>query len=177
MQGTPVRPNLPYRDASKRQLLTAVVKKFLPSPFLANRAAPISVSLAFWTTQLCKHSEYNSWGAGYLVALCISLPCSFRKCRMLSREIACAAWYDSTGYRTPTYRVQSEHSTTGPAKNRLSWRQMQGLLLSRSSTSNIKNSAIEKGMLNQVIALQPARVLPPNLLECHNHHLDMALML
>ena len=43
------------------------------------RIAPVSVSLAFGTHSCANAVNATIWGAGHLVALCVSLPCSFHK--------------------------------------------------------------------------------------------------
>ena len=44
------------------------------------RIPPISVSLAFGSDSFANTVNVTVWGAGHLVALCVSLPCSFPKC-------------------------------------------------------------------------------------------------
>ena len=62
---------------------------FLPSPFLVNRVAPISVSLAFGPHRCASkvNATVGGWPSGSTVHF-ISLPCSFPKRWILSREIS-----------------------------------------------------------------------------------------
>ena len=53
-------------------ILTKV--KFLPSPFLVNKAVPISVSLAFGPHSYASTVNATVRGSSHLVALCVSLP-------------------------------------------------------------------------------------------------------
>ena len=70
----------------------------------------------------CGNTVNATVGGGHLVTLGASLPCTFPKCRRLGREITgtiCEVFdWDLTGYRAPTYRVQSENSTCGQLHSR-----------------------------------------------------------
>ena len=102
---------------TSRHLFMTVKKKskFLPSPFLVNRAAPISVPLAFGP-QSCASAVnpiVGGWPSGSTVCFAPMLfPEVLNAKQGNSMYHFSSLWYDSTGYRTPTYRVQSEHSTT-----------------------------------------------------------------
>ena len=93
------------------------MSKFLPSPFLGHRVVPISISVAFGPRS-CASTVYvtvRGWSSSSTVCF---TPMLFPK--MLNakqRNSMCnflSLWYDSSGYRTLTYRVQREHSTIGP---------------------------------------------------------------
>ena len=64
--------------ALKRVAVSRVKDKLSP-PFLVNRVAPISVSLAFGPHS-CASTVDATVGVGHVVTLCVSLPCSFPKC-------------------------------------------------------------------------------------------------
>ena len=81
------------------------------------RIAPISVSLAF-RPRSCACTEMLHLGADHLVALCVSLPCSFPKRRTIRRKITGAifrslAWLDQVS-NPELCSIKSENSTTGP---------------------------------------------------------------
>ena len=89
--------------------------KLLPSLFLVNGAAPISILLASGPCS-CTDTVSYSWG--------ISPSYQSGSTPMLFTEVLNAKpensmhyysslWHDSIGYRTPTYRAQGKHSTTG----------------------------------------------------------------
>ena len=72
--------------------MTSKVKVKVPSlTILLNRAASISDSLSFGSYS-CASTVNAAVGVGHLVALCVSLPCSFPKCWMLNREIRCTVF-------------------------------------------------------------------------------------
>ena len=94
-------------------MLASNIVKLLPSPFLVNRAASISVPLPFGHTAMQAQCMLQS-GAGHLVALCfarIFFPKVLKAKQGNSISHASSFCYDSTGYRIPIYCVLSEHST------------------------------------------------------------------
>ena len=70
-------------------------------------------SIGLWVTQLRKHSEcYSGWPSGS--TMCFT-PMLFPKALNAKQGNGMyhflSLWYDSTGYQTLTYQVQSKHST------------------------------------------------------------------
>ena len=90
--------------------------KFFPSPFLVNRVAPISVSLAFGphSSSTTVNAATGGWPSCSTVCFTPMLFPEVLNARQgNSMHHFSSLWYDSTGYRTLTDRVQSQHSTTG----------------------------------------------------------------
>ena len=91
--------------------------KFLPSPCFVNRAAPISISLAFGphSCAITVNVTVGGWPSGSTVRFTPMLfPEMMNTKQGNSMYHFSSLWYDSTGYPTLINRVQSEHSNTGP---------------------------------------------------------------
>ena len=98
-------------------LCLSIKVKVLPSPFLVNRAASISVSFAFgpYSYASTVNATVGGWPSGCTVGFTPMLFPEVLNAKQGSSMCHFSGlWYDSTRYRTQTYRVQSEHSTTGP---------------------------------------------------------------
>ena len=82
-----------------------------------NRASPIAISLAFGPHSCAStvNATVGGWRTGNTVCFTPMLfPEVLNAKQGNSMYHFSSLWYDSTGHRTPTYRVQSDHSTTGP---------------------------------------------------------------
>ena len=100
-----------------------------------NRAAPTSTSLDFGPQSCAStaNATVGGWPSGSTVFF---TPMLFLEV-LNAKQGNCmynfsSLWYDTTGYRTPTYRVQSEHSTTGS--------RTRGMTLRKAN--NIKSSCV-----------------------------------
>ena len=92
--------------------------KFLPSRLLVNRAASISVSLAFGQRSYANtvNAKIRGWPYGSTVFFTAKfIPEVLNAKQGNSMYHFTSLWYDSMEYRTPTYRVHSEHYTPGTA--------------------------------------------------------------
>ena len=103
--------------STKLMLSQSQMSKFLPSPSLVNRVAPISVSLTCGPHS-CACTLNATVGGRPSGSTVRCTPILFPKVLNAKQGNSMYRYsslcYDSTGHRTPTYRVQSEHSTTGP---------------------------------------------------------------
>ena len=91
--------------------------KFLPSPFLVIRVAPISVSLAFGSHDYAStvNATIGDWPSGSTVCFTPMLFPEVQNAKQGNKLYHFSSfWYDWAKYRTPTYHVESEHFTTGP---------------------------------------------------------------
>ena len=91
--------------------------KFLPSPFLVDRAAPISASLAVGPHSCAStvNATVGGWPSGSTVCFTPMLFPEVLNAKQGNGMYHFSSfWYDSTGYLTPTFRVQCEHSTAEP---------------------------------------------------------------
>ena len=111
--GLPIQAKSSYFTTSKVWQYQVKAKSLL-LPFLVNRATLASVSLAFGPHSYSSTVSARVWGWPSGSVACFT-PMPFPE--VLNAEQGNSMyhfsirWFASTGYRTPIYRVHSEHST------------------------------------------------------------------
>ena len=106
-----------FKDFSLYGRVSKVKVKVLSLTILVNRVAPISVSLSFgphsYTSTVS--TTVGDWPSGSTVCFTpVLFPRVLNAKQGNSMNDFSSLWYDPNGYRTPTYRLQCEHSITGP---------------------------------------------------------------